>query len=116
MAHVCRRVAIIDTHVADTERKLALSKVTQNEGWTGRWVREHHDHHKGWLHKRREEKWAAWGNQKSFWPMKRDLIEGLHQAGFPMVLEYPMSETTRKDYHPKHGEQAHRVTIVALKD
>ena len=116
VAQACRRVAIIDTHVADTRRKFALSRVTQNEGWTGRWVREHNEHHRQWLHRRHEEKWSAWSNRKSFWPMKSDLVEGLRQAGFPMVLEYPILDATRKEYHPKHGEQAHRVTIVALKD
>lgn len=116
MAKACRRVAIIDTHVADTRRKFALSKVTQNEGWTGRWVRERHEHHRRWFHRRHEEKWAAWNNQKSFWPMKRDLLEGLSQAGFPMVLEYPIFDDTRKGHHPRQYDLLNRVTVVALKD
>jgi hypothetical protein len=40
--------------------------------------------------------------------MKRDLVEGLRQAGFPIVLEYPIFEPYR--------ELTHRVTIVAVKD
>ncbi len=111
IADACRRVAIIDTHVANTRRnrKFRLSKVTQNEGWTGRWFTENQ---RKWLrayHKReQEEKWLAWSNEKSFWPMKRDLMQGLLRAGFTMVLECPTFEP--------YLELTDRVTIVALKD
>ena len=40
--------------------------------------------------------------------MKRDLMQGLLQAGFTMVLESPIFEP--------YLELTHRVTIVALKD
>jgi hypothetical protein len=40
--------------------------------------------------------------------MKRDLMQGLLQAGFTMVLECPTFEP--------YLERTHRVTIVALKD
>jgi SAM-dependent methyltransferase len=104
MAQVCRRAIVIDTHVADTRRngKFSLSRITQNEGWAGRWFREGDDK------RRYDAKWSSWSNQKSFWPMKRDLVEGLRQAGFPIVLEYPIFEPYR--------ELTHRVTIVAVKD
>ena len=105
MARTCRRVAIIDTHVADTRRNgvFTLSKVTENEGLTGRWFNEPKDEKQ-----RRDNKWASWGNEKSFWMMKRDLVEALRHAGFPMVFEYPI-------YDP-YRESSHRATIVALKD
>jgi SAM-dependent methyltransferase len=104
IAQLCRRVAIVDTHVADTQPngEFPLSEVTENEGWTGRWFSEFDDS------KRHEDKWSAWSNQKSFWPMKRDLMQGLLQAGFTMVLECPTFEP--------YLERTHRVTIVALKD
>ena len=104
MAQACRRVAIVDTHVADTQPngEFVLSKVTENEGWAGRWFSEFDDS------KRHEDKWSAWSNQKSFWPMKRDLMQGLLQAGFSMVLECPTFEP--------YLERTHRATIVAVKD
>jgi hypothetical protein len=108
MAQVCRRVVIIDTHVADTQPngKFALSEITENEGWSGRWFVEFPE---GLAEKDcHEAKWSSWNNQKSFWPMKRDLIQGLRHAGFPMVLVYPIFDPWR--------ELTHRVTIVALTD
>jgi SAM-dependent methyltransferase len=105
MAQVCRRVAIIDTHVADTQpnEKFPLSDITQNEGWSGRWFNEFEDENQ-----RHTDKWSAWSNPKSFWPMKRDLMLHLLQMGFTMVLECPTFEP--------YLELSHRVTIVALKD
>jgi hypothetical protein len=105
MAQVCRRAAIIDTHIADTQPngEFVLSEVTENEGWAGRWYSELEDDNQ-----RHTDKWSAWSNRKSFWPMKRDLMQGLLQAGFTMVLEYPIFEPYR--------DLSHRATIVALKD
>jgi len=105
MAQVCRRAAIIDTHIADTQPngEFVLSEVTENEGWAGRWYSELEDDNQ-----RHTDKWSAWSNRKSFWPMKRDLMQGLLQAGFTMVLEYPIFDPYR--------DLSHRVTIVALKD
>jgi hypothetical protein len=40
--------------------------------------------------------------------MKRDLMQGLQQAGFTMVLEHPIFDPYR--------ELTHRVTIVGVKD
>jgi SAM-dependent methyltransferase len=105
MAQVCRRVVIIDTHIADTQPngKFALSQVTENEGWTGRWFDEFKEESL-----RHEDKWSSWSNPKSFWPMKRDLMQGLQQVGFTMVMEYPIFDPYR--------ELTHRVTIVGVKD
>jgi hypothetical protein len=104
MTNVCQRVAIIDTHVAANEPngEFSLSKIAENEGWRGRWFSEFDDS------KRHDDKWSAWSNQRSFWPMKRDLMQGLFQAGFTMVLESPTFEA--------YLERTHRVWIVALKD
>ena len=46
MAKACRRAAIIDTHVAECPAqpgKFALSDITENEGWAGRWFSEFDD-------------------------------------------------------------------------
>jgi SAM-dependent methyltransferase len=104
MNRVCEQVLIVDTHVAAERpnQKFSVSKVTQHEGLTGRWFAEFardSDRH--------ADKWSSWDNAKSFWPMKRDLIEALRQVGFSMVLEYPI-------YDP-HREATDRVTIVGVK-
>src|ERR1019366_732858 len=105
MAQVCQRVIIIDTHVADKQPngKFKLSEMTENEGWAGRWFSEFDNDHA-----RHTDKWSAWSNRKSFWPMKRDLMQGLFQAGFTTVLESPTFEP--------YLELTHRVTIVGVKD
>jgi SAM-dependent methyltransferase len=105
MSQVCRRVVIIDTHIADTRPngKFQLSKVTEHEGWAGRWYSEFRNDTV-----RYGDKWSSWDNPKSFWPMKRDLMQGLNQAGFSMVMEYPIFDPYR--------ELTHRVTIVGVKD
>ncbi len=117
MAQACRRAIIIDTHVAETLRngKFPLSRIMQHEGWNGRWFPEPHEGSAArWLSRFRskntcdEQKWSSWSNRKSFWPMKRDLMQGLQQAGFTMVLEYPIFAPYR--------ELTHRVTIVGVKD
>src|SRR5271157_3027277 len=84
MVQLCRRAAIIDTHVADAQPNgvFPLSDITENEGLAGRWFGEFEDDHH-----RHQDKWSAWSNRKSFWVMKRDLMEALCQSGFPMVLE-----------------------------
>lgn len=105
MAQVCQRVIIIDTHVADKQPngKFELSGITENEGWAGRWFNEFKNENQ-----RHGDKWSSWSNRKSFWPMKRDLMQGLQQAGFTMVLESPTFEP--------YLELTHRVTIVGVKD
>ena len=105
MRRVCRLVLIIDTQVAAEQpnRKFKVSQVKQNEGMTGRWFSEFADENQ-----RHTDRWSSWDNAKSFWPMKRDLIEVLRQLGFSMVLEYPIFDA--------HREATDRVTIVAVKD
>lgn len=105
MSRVCRRALIIDTHVATDQpnRKFQLSEITQNEGLAGRWFSEGDDDQQ-----RHADKWSAWDNARSFWPMKRDLIELLGQLGFSMVLEYPIFDSLR--------ETTDRVTIAAVRN
>lgn len=105
MSRACERVLIIDTHVAAEQpnRTFTVSEVTQNEGLAGRWFAEIPSD-KG----RQQDKWSSWDNAKSFWPMKRDLVEAVRQLGFSIVFEYPI-------YEP-HREATDRVTIVGVKD
>jgi 2-polyprenyl-3-methyl-5-hydroxy-6-metoxy-1,4-benzoquinol methylase len=104
MSCVCDRVLILDTHVAAERRnrKMRLSRLMQNEGVNGRWFPEPPDERA-----RHALNWASWNNPRSFWPMKRDLIEVLRQFGFSIVFEYPIFEP--------HREAEDRVTIVGIR-
>ena len=105
MSRACRRVVIVDTHVAAEvpNKTFNVSEIIQNEGMNGRWFSEF-----AVERERRMDRWSSLDNAKYFWPMKRDLIEALRQMGFSMVLEYPI-------YEP-HREATDRVTIVGVKD
>jgi SAM-dependent methyltransferase len=105
VSHACRRVLIVDTHVASDRPNstFSVSEITKNEGLTGRWFAEFDDEQQ-----RRADRWSSWHNPRSFWPMKRDLIETLRQIGFSMVVEYPIFDS--------HREATDRVTIVATKE
>jgi SAM-dependent methyltransferase len=104
MSRACEQVLIVDTHVAAEQpnRMFSVSKVTQHESMTGRWFAEIAGEQG-----RQNDKWSSWDNAKSFWPMKRDLIEVLRWNGFSMVFEYPI-------YEP-HRAATDRVTVVGLK-
>ena len=105
MSRACERVLVIDTHVAAEQpnRTFTVSEVTQHEGLAGRWFAEIPSDQG-----RQQDKWSSWDNAKSFWPMKRDLVEAVRQLGFSIVFEYPI-------YEP-HREATDRVTIVGVKD
>jgi hypothetical protein len=62
-----------------------LSRVTENEGYKGRWFNE-------WDKNERKEKveklvWAAYNNPKSFWLCRKELRRALEDAGFSDVFE-----------------------------
>jgi 2-polyprenyl-3-methyl-5-hydroxy-6-metoxy-1,4-benzoquinol methylase len=62
-----------------------LSRIEENEGYKGRWIRE-------WptkLSKKEIEKylWASYDNDRSFWPTRKDLTRALHDTGFSHVFE-----------------------------
>lgn len=69
----------------DYQKNYRLSKLTQNEGYRGRWYREWNEDEK----KDTIEKllWASYNNDKSFWLCKKDLTNALHDAGFTSVFE-----------------------------
>lgn len=62
-----------------------LSRIKENEGYKGRWIRE-------WptkLNKKEIDKylWASYDNDKSFWPFRKELTRALHDVGFSHVFE-----------------------------
>lgn len=80
------QVLILNTHFA-TETACSvfpLTEPTEHEGWRGRWLYEHDEKDSARLETLR---WHSWSNRRSFWPMRPDLLQGLYEAGFPVVLE-----------------------------
>jgi hypothetical protein len=69
----------------DHQKNYRLSKLTQNEGYRGRWFREWNEN----AEKAKVEKmvWASYNNYRSFWLCKKDLTNALHDVGFTSVFE-----------------------------
>jgi SAM-dependent methyltransferase len=70
----------------DYKKNYRLSKLTQNEGYRGRWYTEWNENEE----KNTIEKkllWSSYNNDKSFWLCKKDLTIALHDAGFNSVFE-----------------------------
>ena len=86
LAAATRRVLIVNTHFATETQCPAfpLSEPTVHEDWRGRWLYEHDEEDSARLNALR---WHSWSNRRSFWPMRPDLLQGLHEVGFPVVLE-----------------------------
>ena len=80
MSRCVRHAVLINTHFATVApiRAHSLSPIAMNEGLPGRWFDEG---------TAPEEKWAAWGNRRSFWILREYLVEALRDSGFPMVFE-----------------------------
>lgn len=86
LARTTKRVLVLNTHFA-TETPcpaFLLSEPADQEGWRGRWYVEHEEEDLAHIDNLR---WHSWHNQCSFWPMRPDLLQGMHDAGFPVVLE-----------------------------
>ena len=89
MADVTRRVLMLHTHYAtpddETWTTFRLSPMTVHEGSLGRWYTE-------WdpdtpADEVEALEWSAVGNDASFWPEKRHLLQAMLEAGFPIVCE-----------------------------
>jgi SAM-dependent methyltransferase len=90
MGKQARDAIIINTHFAPWDwypksaHKKALSRLTENEGFPGRWVGEHRATSEA---EKEKLKWASWDNQKSFWLTKEAILEAINEAGFDLVFE-----------------------------
>jgi SAM-dependent methyltransferase len=88
LAKVTKRVLLLETHYATHEDKwdqFQLSKLTVHEGKRGRWYKE-------WERDATPEEvetlsWSSVGNPSSFWLEKRNLLQAMLEAGFPIVCE-----------------------------
>jgi SAM-dependent methyltransferase len=81
MARVVTKAVLINTHFA-TEAPIGafdLSEMDENEGLPGRWFGE--------PPAIEDNRWASWGNSRSFWIQREYLIQTIRDAGFPIVFE-----------------------------
>lgn len=69
----------------ETKHNFHLSPVVENEGKRGRWFYEFSPD----LSKDKMEAalWASYENPKSFWILKKDLLQTIKDSGFDMVFE-----------------------------
>jgi len=75
-----------------------LSGIIQNEGKLGRWFKEYNpDESKENIE---NSLWASYGNNKSFWLEKNELLQTIIEAGFNTVYEqFDFLENCSKDQH-----------------
>jgi len=102
VAEVCRRAAIIDTHVS-----LAAKTCHRFEG-RSYWGRTYAEHRAGATpDEKAGAAWASLDNPESFWLTRPSLYNGLSHAGFTSVYEclVPVERDKPRD----------RVTLLALK-
>jgi SAM-dependent methyltransferase len=71
LGQVTNRLLIVQTHFAITAN-------ADNEGHDGHWYEETGG---------AGNPWASWGNERSFWLTKRDLMLATQEAGFDLVFE-----------------------------
>lgn len=86
LAKATRQVLILNTHFATDGpcTTFPLSEPDSHEGWRGRWLYEHDEDDRASLDALR---WHSWTNRRSFWPMRPDLLQGLQEVGFSVILE-----------------------------
>ena len=115
MADVTRRVLMLHTHYAtpddETWTTFRLSPMTVHEGSLGRWYAE-------WdpdlpADEVEALEWSAVGNNASFWPEKRHLLQAMLEAGFPIVCEQYdfLEDIVASDY----TDDQHRSFFIGVK-
>ncbi|ACI93036.1 methyltransferase [Afipia carboxidovorans OM5] len=100
LADSCNHL-ILDTHYATVENDhetLKLDEVATHEGLSGRWYREYED---GKDNRNDNAHWNSWGNTRSFWPYKDEVLRALESAGFKGIND---------SYFPRHDFQRFMVT------
>jgi len=98
LGRIATRALILNTHYAravdpmydDAEAEaervdFSLSELTEHEGLPGRWYREYDtDDPRPEIEGRL---WAAFSNERSFWPTKPALLAACRSAGFAVIFE-----------------------------
>lgn len=95
-----------------TNKNYRLSRITQNEGYKGRWFWEWN---KGISRKNIETLlWASYNNDKSFWLCKKDLTEAIRSAGFSHVFE--RFDFTGDIFPDNYTDNFNRTMFVGVKN
>jgi 2-polyprenyl-3-methyl-5-hydroxy-6-metoxy-1,4-benzoquinol methylase len=99
------------TKLFERQKNYRLSKISENEGYKGRWYKEWNKNEK----KERIEKmlWASYNNNQSFWLCKKDLTKAIHNAGFNNVFE--QFDYTGDILPDNYTEYRNRTMFVAVK-
>ena len=88
-----------------------LSSLVLNEGKWGRWFREYAPMASN--EEIEENLWASYGNYRSFWLHKKELLQTLREVGFDIIYEqFDFLEDIAKD---TYIEDHNRSLFVALK-
>ncbi len=85
------QMLILNTHFADKETlggfsSEKLSELCSHEGYEGRWYREYASE-QAKATEQDDANWSSWGNLKSFFLLKGELVQCLLDAGFRTVFE-----------------------------
>ncbi|WP_071517601.1 methyltransferase domain-containing protein [Geitlerinema sp. PCC 9228] len=109
IAHACRGLVILDTHVA---LNAEISYQYQQQTYWGRIYSEHSP--KSSLKERKNVLWSSLDNVQSFWLTRASLLNFCDRVGFTSVYEchqplVPKYEVMRQQ------KQADRATFVAIK-
>jgi len=85
----CTQLALIDTHVANSDNPFPgcepeiVTHTFRGKQYQGMVFTEFHSSR--FVAEREQALWAAWSDQKSFWPTEEALVEMLREAGFSRV-------------------------------
>jgi SAM-dependent methyltransferase len=89
LGKITSRVLIINTHFAPESfwrgQRSHLTPMVRHEGCRGRWFPEFPSNTQEVTQE--ALRWAAWGNDRSFWMTREALLQGLRDAGFDTVFE-----------------------------
>jgi len=93
LSRVCSKLVVLQTHFAvpdsagepSSTTKFNLSAAAEHESLLGRWYTEFHEDAQ--FQNREAAKWTSWDNRRSFWVMRKYLLQALSQAGFDLVME-----------------------------
>jgi SAM-dependent methyltransferase len=114
LASRTQRMLILQTHYAvagSVPAQFALSELTEHEGYQGRWYREFPDEVSP--QEVEASNWSSYGNPRSFWLERRNLLQALRDAGFDSV--YEQLDFVRNNITDPYIEEQHRSLFIALR-
>lgn len=112
---ITRRLLMLNTHYVSEGAvgRYSLSPPAHHDGAAGRWYTEYaEDAPQGEVE---QAAWASWGNPRSFWLDKPELLAAVQEAGFGTVLEQHDFIGSIRGRHAAALEHG-RTLLVALRD